>query len=396
MTKQVLWITPKWTYPAIDGARVASEKLISEITQFDIKLDYISLSHPEDKVKPDEIIQAYNLNSAQSLTRDLPLSLISKICYYLIALVKHPFTPLTLSTFNKQLFKKQINEQISQHAYDAIVLDGLHLGVCLDKNYFKKYKIYLRAHNVESDIWKRAAIETGNPFKKLFLNWQYRLMLKFEKAILAKVNQVFAISYEDQEELKKLAPTANISTILLGMDFTYELPKTKAEKIQLLFLGRLDWPPNKDGLKWFLDEVWPKLDHTRLHLNIAGSGQKDWLVNYQHDQNITLHGFVDDIKDLYAASDICLIPIFYGSGTRIKVVEAVSYKRAMIATELGVMGAGLRGDMDYIQAQSAKEWIEVLNNLKLEELGAMSERAFIRIKDTYDQRVIAQKLYNLL
>jgi glycosyltransferase involved in cell wall biosynthesis len=394
--KKILWITPKWTYPAVDGARVASEKLISELSQFDLQLDYISFSHPEDKVDIGLIQEKYKISNAYSFNRDLPMKLLNKIMYYLIAFILHPLTPLTLSSFNKKSFKNKVNELISSNNYDGIVLDGLHVAKSLDQNIYKQYKVYLRAHNVESDIWKRAALDTQNPIKRIFLNWQYKLMKKFESLVLSQVSKAFAISEEDNARLKELAPNSSIETILLGMNFDKVLNNKMSDRIELLFLGRLDWPPNKDGLRWFLDNVWPKLNHDSLHLNIAGSGNRSWLIPYSSDDNITLHGFVDDILDLYTLSDICLIPIFYGSGTRIKVVEAVSLKRAMISTKMGVMGAGLEAGEDYILAETAQDWIKELNELNKDKLSQLSENAFNKIKNTYDQKVIAEKLYSLL
>ena len=110
----------------------------------------------------------------------------------------------------------------------------------------------------------------------------------------------------------------------------------------LLFIGKLDWKPNYDGLIHFLDNCWEsihaKLPHLKLY--IGGKGLESKLSRELDAKypGTEFMGFVDDLVDFYKLGSIVICPIYSGAGTNIKIVEALSMRKTLIASQKSTKG----------------------------------------------------------
>jgi glycosyltransferase involved in cell wall biosynthesis len=400
---KILWICPKWTLPAIDGARVATEKLISNTIKAGAIVDYLSIHQLEEEIDPTFMKQKWGIRNAMSCIRYLPKTKIGKIAFYLKRLVLFPKIPLTFSSFTNNNIFIEVQGIIAKESYDYILIDGLHLGALFYNNgkfqFPKNTKVVYRAHNIESDLWLQSAQRAKSSLVKAFFNFQYHLMQKMESAIIANAHCISPISIEDDLEIQKINGKTRRLVSPLGFNFKeLSVIDNKEHNLDLLFLGRLDWPPNRDGLKWFLDDIWPKVikDRSDITLNIVGSGDASWLEDYQYLNQVKIHGRVELLSDIYKMADFTIVPIQYGSGTRIKVVESFSFNTPLISTTMGVQGAEL-SDNDYIAANSEKEWVSVLSSLTIsDELVSKFKIAHQKISKRFDEVQIGQKFYSWL
>lgn len=334
---------------------------------------------------------------------------MGKVFYYAKNSVFKANIPLTFSSFEDQKIKQYVWDILDRNIYDWIVLDGLHLAACfLHDGELKRHpnggKVLYRAHNIESDLWQAVENKSRFPLKRMFLRRQKELVKRFEIKVLENCDLVAPISEEDQTWIRKESPNTKTSLAVLGMDFSrpleyppyaYSNDGSSLNKNQFLFLGKLDWPPNKDGLRWFLDKVWPYVDKNRACLHIAGSGDSKWLMKYikqNGDNGICFHGFVDDIDALYAKCHGTIAPIFYGSGTRIKVVESYAKGRSIITTALGAQGTGLCSKKSFFKAQGPKEWIRTLNEFDVRLGMSYAANGIEQLSKSFDERKVAQNL----
>lgn len=391
---KVLWITPKWTLPANDGARVATMRLLEGLKKTPMEIDYLALSHPDDLESKEEIIKMFQLNSAEFVKRKIPFDQFDKVLFYLKALGKNPFLPLTLSSFDaKDIIHKM--ELYNLNEYNYIIIDGLHCAEALKKLNVDSKLVY-RSHNVESEIWRSACRVERNLIKKVFLFFQYKLMLNYEKNVLRKAKYVLPISNDDKKIYLKDISEKKLHTTPVGMEFRTGGLRAESTKNHFLFIGRLDWPPNRDGLKWFLDNVWSEVDKKKSHLHIVGSGDKEWLKAYTHIKSITQHGYIEDIGDLYDRVDCSLIPIFYGSGTRIKLIESIAFNKPIISTKMGALGSTLVEGESYFGCETASEWVSKINTFDIDDSKKVLENARKALIVDFDQTKIAEKLYDFL
>lgn len=374
-----LWVIPKAIFPIRDGARVANDSLLKSFGPLCEELDILMFNEQENEKDVDLYKKIYSAKNVFFLKKATQVSKKEKLGQLIKGFLRHPFTPVTTSYFSKD---KGLIEGILKNNYDLIVFDGLHSYRILDEIDVKA-KIIYRAHNVEGDLWSTAASKTTNPLFKLGLLWQGSLMHAFEKKLIERATRVWSIASEDQKRFIDLYPNEQkkIDVIPVGLEFIEPKKVTDLEEIKLLFLGKMDWGPNKDGLKWFLEEVWPKVNNPKLKLHLVGSGDSTWLSNLKNQKGIEFHGFVKDINPFYSESDFSIIPIRYGSGTRIKVIESISKGLPIISTEMGVQGSGLN---HFIKAESSEEWVKILNQLDKQQGPLLAKKAYDELKNVYD------------
>jgi len=399
---KILWMIPKWTFPVTDGARVATDSLIRNTVAAGADVDVLCLPQLAEMTEPELMKKTWGVKNVFIVPRPLPESGLSKKLYYLRQFLLKTFTPLTFSSFSDQRLQEKVRRIIQSQKYDYILLDGLHLGAALMAKgalhpSLTTSRVIYRAHNLEVDLWKKAYKEKKSPFLKLILYFQSRLVERFEKAIIDFSYGVAAIAQEDMVEIKKIT-TTKCELIPLGLNFDRPLEACLIPGVKFLFIGRLDWPPNRDALEWILKEVWPSVISNRPEaiLKIVGSGNIEWVKKYQHLKGIELAGFVKTIKDAYEDCHFTIVPITYGSGTRIKVVEAFALGRRLISTKMGVQGADL-AESDYINAETKEEWIKILSSIQLDKVQQDQlnlSRAVVAAK--FDEKNIGARFYNWL
>lgn len=431
ISRRILWVVPKWPLPMQDGARVATINLIKGLTALGrepgivpgIIIDLLAI------VDKDEVCNYNLLKEVSGVKRCFiirrragagagwrPLT-FKKVMWFLKTLLTRPWIPITLAPYAESAVAKAFLDILQNgpsfgEQWDTLVYDGLHsaahsttkgwnYGYKIPENSSKiAYRIIYRAHNVEADIWKRKASITRFPPYRVFLLLQARLMKKFELSLLQKATAIMTVSSADFDIFKMNFPELRGASVPIAYDFSVEPARgiLAGDKFRLLFLGRLDWPPNRDGLKWFLEEVWPEAKRQRnaLDLWIAGSGNSEWLKDFFKEPGINYLGRVPLVDDLYVNSALSLVPIFYGSGTRVKAIEASRYGRACLGTALGMEGLGLDAGKTFFHAETRQEWIKTLAELTLEEVEIVGKSAYMQLKKDFHLPVAARKFIQTL
>ena len=126
-------------------------------------------------------------------------------------------------------------------------------------------------------------------------------------------------------------------------------------------------------------------------MTIVGSGDGAWLKPYLQLPGLRFLGRVENVEPYYAQSIASIVPIFYGSGTRVKVIESSLNYRPCISTVIGVEGIGVESGVHYFQAETENEWTEVLANLSPAQARELGMCAFELAEAHFDPRRIAEK-----
>jgi glycosyltransferase involved in cell wall biosynthesis len=125
-----------------------------------------------------------------------------------------------------------------------------------------------------------------------------------------------------------------------------------------VFTATMSWSANVEGIHFLLDEVWPTLVAARpaVRAAIIGRNPPASLAEKIKERglNVTLTGFVDDIRPYVAQSHVYVIPLFVGSGTRIKAFEAMAMGRPVVSTSLGIEGLDVTDGVNFLRADDAK------------------------------------------
>jgi glycosyltransferase involved in cell wall biosynthesis len=379
--KPLLWITPKWPLPANDGARQATTQLVAALCSKGCVIDLLTLLPEGEEASEAEVIETLGVRSATVVRRPKPGPSL-----HLQNLLRHPFRALTLSQYATKAVSQKLQQAVSEPD-TVVVFDGLHTAAWLqDLQRWPSVPLIFRAHDVGADLWSRAASQRKGLAARL-LQWQGQAVQRFETELCNASAVVFPVSDADTARFRQLAPEARVETLPIGMDSKPQRTKP-AQEDRILFIGRLDWPPNRDGLKWFLERVWPKVTRP-FALDIVGSGESSWLAPHLRDSRVRFLGQVESVIPHYHSAIVNLVPIFYGSGTRVKAIESSLFATACLSTERGVEGIGLDPTLDYFRAESESEWIEALNTLEPEAARQRGKNALARVAQRYDRDRVA-------
>ncbi|MBC7690601.1 MAG: glycosyltransferase [Methylotenera sp.] len=397
-SSELIWITPKWPLPADDGAKQANTQLIHNlalqgqvihfcplITKHELEIDF-------ERAKRDLAVTDVTPIIRPSTT----------VLRRFLHLLSNPFTALTLAPFAEREVANQIRNVIDRFPDALVVHDGLHCAGWtlrrLEKDARTRPTLIYRAHNVESALWESAAKERpwSSPFG-WFLRFQKILMERFERKVAQDSFRVFPVSDVDARIFRSWISESRVITLPIGMATAAVRSEEEVDgsrPLRLLFVGKLDWAPNRDGLLWFLREVWPEVCRVRadIELTIVGSGiPSATLAEKFKMPRVNFLGRVDSLVPHYQACDVTLVPIFYGSGTRVKAIESCIHEKPCLSTALGVEGLDLSGDTHYFRAEDAREWIDTLVSLSNLETAERGKKACLHIRDRFDPVKIARK-----
>lgn len=396
--KRCLWVVPKGIFPVRDGARVANLALLKSVRPHFNELDIMLFNEEDsDELHLSDYNKEFNPTNVYFFKKASAPGKLEKLLFLGTSFLKSPGLPVTTGYFLTSKLKREVSQVLTHRAYDLVVFDGLHPYTTFkDIPAFKNTQVVYRAHNVEGDLWSTAASKTNNAIISKLLLWQGQKMSALESSLIKRAKKVWCIAPEDLKRFEDLNPKEKekLSLIPVGLDFKKIEEKNdinEASPLKLLFLGKMDWAPNKDGLKWFLEEVWPKVDQKKLELHIVGSGDSGWGTELFKQPGVKFFGFVKDLDAVYRDCDYSIIPIRYGSGTRIKVIESISKGMPIVATDMGVQGSGLN---DYFKAETKEEWISTLNKLDRQMGKAMAAAAFKELESVYSPKAIGAKAFD--
>ncbi len=398
MAWKVLWITPRWPEPANDGAKIATIELLKHLAPLpDLELTLLALPPPNDDTPelPD-----LKLFETRIIARK------PEIRSRLSRFATNPFIPVSFSSFLQKETVEEVRAFAAQDRWDAVIFDGIHAAIPFFSPGLspslsfpaKSAKLFYRAHNVEWSLWEQAAKQSPFP-KSQALALQAHLVKKYEVDLIQKCTETFPVSDEDLKRFAHITPEPDQQVILIGKNFEKQpSPTNVSSTIHLGFIGRIDWLPNREGLAWFLKEVWPEVVQKKpdLEFSIAGSGDDSWLAPFRNLPRVKFLGKIPSVDPFYHGLDALIVPLFMGSGTRVKVIEASQFARVCLSTALGVEGCGLIEGKSVLLAETKSEWVDLLMKLDSESLRTLGQEAFTSLRKKHDSALIATKLHQAL
>lgn len=266
--------------------------------------------------------------------------------------------------FNKRHVAQQALSLFQNVHYDYIIAESVYTMLFLQKvkTQFPNVTIILRAHNAEFRIWERYA-ERLVGIKRWYYKRQANRLRQFEAKALEMASAVLTVSSIDQEALQ-LKGTHNTPSLVvpIGIECSEE-PRLNDDNTPFIigFIGSLDWRPNQEGLDYFLQKIWPKvldLDE-EIILMIAGKNPKN-IDKYKRIEGVAFLGEIEESAKFISQLDVMVIPLWSGSGTRVKLLQSLSVGTPVISTAIGAEGLTIRDRDEFLLANSIKDWIDTL------------------------------------
>lgn len=298
--------------------------------------------------------------------------------------------------FISKAFEKRLVEVLKKEHFDVVQLEMLYMapyiGVIRQNT---KAQIVLRAHNVEHKIWERIAKETRFFVKRWYINHLASTLRNYELSVIDKVDGIAAITRKDAAFFRKYCskPVIDIPYGVYPGDFT---PSYEIEgKPQFYHIGSMNWMPNEEGIRWFVDEVLPdtvkKVPDFVYHL--AGRNMPEWLANIKN-KHVDVVGEVSNAHEFVANHDVAIVPLLSGSGIRIKIIESMALGKTVITTRVGAEGILYDEDVDVIICENKAKMVEAIRRIDENpqmavEIGKAARKL---VEETYDNNKIIDRL----
>jgi glycosyltransferase involved in cell wall biosynthesis len=298
--------------------------------------------------------------------------------------------------FKSKAFEKKLVEILKATTFDIVQIELLYMSPYLETiRKHSKAKVVLRAHNIEHLIWERLTATEKNPLKKHYLKHLSDTLKLYEYQILEFYDGIVPITSKDAAFFKKIT-----NTPVCPVSFGIHPEKVKKETLTkpenaLAHIGAMNWLPNEEGIKWFLDEIWPKLQKTLpgLKVYLAGREMPDWLQNLK-TTNVEVVGEVSDAAEFILSTSISIAPLLSGSGIRIKIIESMALGRAVVATTIGAEGINYTNGKNIMIADTPDEFLTAIEHLykNPDVCKEMGENAQELIQKEHNTKKIIQRL----
>jgi polysaccharide biosynthesis protein PslH len=216
----------------------------------------------------------------------------------------------------------------------------------------------LFTHNVEAQIWKRHYDVATNPLWKL-LSWrEWQTMSRAERIYLQKADHVLAVSQTDRDFFAGTVPASKLTVIPTGVDIEYFQPLDCETDNTLVFTGSMDWLPNEDGIFYFVQEILPRIRQQvpAVKFQVVGRKPSQRLQAMASEHRVSLAGWVDDIRPYLGRSAVCVVPLRIGSGTRLKIFEAMAMAKAVVSTTIGAEGLPVQHGSELLLADAPDDF----------------------------------------
>lgn len=239
-------------------------------------------------------------------------------------------------------------------------------------------------YNLRSTSWYGAKIANYIDILKLTI-WECTFPMRFAR--------VARCSHAD----KRRFPFSNVIVIPNGTSILPERrEKPVPTEVRVLFVGSLGFVPNAIGLSWFVSKVWPRIlkKFPDAILDIVGNGAPDWLRKLHQKNGIYLHGFVADIAPIYDRAAISIAPLLAGGGTRLKILESLANKTAVVATPIGAYGLDLGPKHGVVLEKSPNRFAKACSDLisDPEHSRTIAMKGFHTVASRFDWNTIQQRI----
>ncbi len=136
------------------------------------------------------------------------------------------------------------------------------------------------------------------------------------------------------------------------------------EPFRVLFVGSLSYGPNHEGLGWLVEAVWPSVRsrHPEAVLRVVGGGLDD--AHPAHEtEGVEVLGRINDLTPELQRASVAVVPIHWGGGTRIKILEAFAHGVATVSTTLGAAGLGAAHGRELLLADEPGQFADAVDRL---------------------------------
>jgi hypothetical protein len=372
----VLILSHKPPFPIIDGGCYAMTQFLKNISSIEKieQIEYFSIHTHKHPFIPEEFPQIKNVNFSSSFV-DTKIYLIDA----LISLMKKK--SYNISRFYSKSVKKQLEQLCKKMNFDIVIFEGLFTTIYQkDIQGFSNAKFGYRAHNIEHEIWQQLEKKEPNFAKKYFLKLLAKNLKTKELELINSVDFILPLSSKDEVNINKISRNPSFH---IPVSIDNQKQKIDFSRVSLCFIGSFNWIPNREGIVWFIKNIFPRIkeNYPEICINIAGI-ESEKINELKGLDGVNLKGFVKNSSDFLLDNGIFVAPLISGSGVKIKVLEALNIGMPCVLTEIASEGLDLPDSINISKTADdfTNDLLQLINNESDRKIRGLDGYSFIKAK----------------
>jgi glycosyltransferase involved in cell wall biosynthesis len=354
---KVLWVKSGGFLPLDAGGKIRSFSIARELARrHEVTLFTF---YPATKPDPQQL-----LGEPFVQVRRMPLqipergSIRDMLEYTANALTSRPYQ---MRKYCRPTVGRHLRELLIHGDFDVLLCDFLLTAGVVPWDVNTPTVIF--THNVEQLIWRRHFEVQQNPFWKLIAWREYRTIGRAERHFTRLADHVLTVSDEDRKSFLQFLPENRVTTVPTGVDLDFFRPQTETSRPSpaLVFTGSMDWSANEDAILYFSSQILPLIQKRIPEVTFWVVGRKPTrkvVALKQSQPRIHITGAVDDIRPYVHDASAYVVPLRIGSGTRIKIFEAMAMGMPVVSTSIGAEGLPVSHGANILLADSPSEFAD--------------------------------------
>ncbi len=312
-------------------------------------------------------------------------------------------TPFGVKRFAQPPMAAALLAELHRNAYDAVFCDDIYMFGNLPARV--DVPVLLNKHDLTYEIMERYAAYERNPVKRAYVRLEARNVRRWEMRVCDAAGAVLACSERDRHIIRGLCPRTTVCVVPNVIDVERYQPLAPADAPgddgrTLLYIGAMDWHPNRDAVCYFVREILPAVRRLvpGVRLVVAGRGASLELQRSLQADDVVFTGEVPDMAAQLATATLCVVPLRIGSGTRLKIIEAAAMEKAMVSTSLGAEGLEFAAPSEIILADTAEAFAQATAELLAApgRRAQMGRQARVRAHESYSIAALQKALGSTL
>lgn len=385
----VLFISENFPYPLDSGGRIRTFHIMKGLSR-QHTLTLVTTVEDEDtrRYLPELAKVCHDIKVIKA-PRETPFELGRKLLKSLFS-----SAPIVVERHYLPQVAAEIQRLFASDHFDVVHFDHL------DASFYRSLipdsvKTVLDEHNIVTNQVKTSIAAEPNILKKWYMRTQLGKTLRYESTVCPQMTRCFVCSDTDKAYLHEMAPQAQIRTIPNGVDVDYfsdhswfDPAQHAQEPHSIIFVGMLDYGPGGVAVRYFCQEILPLLQQEISDIRFYAVGQNPptYLQTLaSHNPNIVLTGRVPDIRPYAAKAKVFVVPLKSGSGTRLKILDAMAMGIPVVSTSIGAEGLEVCSGEYLFLADTPETFCSaVLQLLKDDDLAAaIRHNALNFVRKTY-------------
>ncbi|UCG53486.1 MAG: glycosyltransferase [Candidatus Latescibacterota bacterium] len=395
---RVLLIKPILPYPPNQGTRVASFNLIKALQpHFDVTV--LARITSRDQTAHARELERW-CSRVVTVMAPNKKSLFHRAAYKLFYQLKTVLFRTSLKTlYDCPGAFLRAAERLSNEPFDLVIVEYWQLQEMM--KFFPADKCVLLTHDIDMLVNRQISLLERNLVKKIRAVRRWLLEQKEEVRAYRDSRRVWTLTERDKAAVRRICGDGcEVDVLPVGVDIDFFSPSgMKRNRGEVLFLGHLAASFNRDALDFFIRKIHPRIDdHRELSITIVGGFLPKELEFFAFQRDVEVVGTVEDVRPYLHRASCLVIPLRFGGGLRIRILEAMSAGLPVVCSPVAIAGMPFEPGTEYLVAETPDEFgREIRRILSDEELsGTIATAARAKVRKEYASEVQERRIVSLV